>query len=154
MLENPIVTAAKQRFRDCLTSEMAEEFLQLLLGLMSVAFTLDRNFKRHITGFSGRYMFMSSDGVINLAAIFADNRLEVREKVIRNPDITITFKNGKALMGFLLAPKPDILGSILNQEVRLNGNLNYLYKFAFMAKRMQLSVTGVLGLPGRTVTGP
>lgn len=77
-----------------------------------------------------------------MAALFADNRLEVRQEEIDNPDITILFKDGKALMGYLLTPKPDILGSMLRQEVSLDGNLNYLYKFAFMAKRLQLMATG------------
>jgi hypothetical protein len=79
-----------------------------------------------------------------VAALFADSRLEVREEVIPNPDITVLFKDGKALMSYLLTPKPDILGSMLRQEVSLDGNLNYLYKFAFMAKRLQLMASGAL----------
>ena len=64
--------------------------------------------------------------------------------MIPDPDITILFKDGKALMGYLLSPKPDILGSILHQEVSLAGNLNYLYKFAFMSKRLQLMAEGAI----------
>jgi hypothetical protein len=48
------------------------------------------------------------------------------------------------LMGFLLSPKPDILGSMLRQDISIDGNLNYLYKFAYMAKHLQLKVTGKL----------
>lgn len=133
-----IFEPAMKKFSDCLTSEFAEDFLQLLLGLMSVVFLFDHDFRRNIEGFNGRYQFRSKDGCITVAALFRDGQLEVREEEIPDADITILFKDGKALMGYLLTPKPDILGSMLRQEVALDGNLNYLYKFAFMAKRLQL----------------
>ena len=138
MPDNPLITSAFKEFSDCLSSELAEDFLQLLLGLMSVVFLFDPDFRKNIAGFNGRYQFKSKDGCITVAALFGNNRLEVREEDILYPDITVLFKDGKALMGYLLTPKPDILGSMLRQEVSLDGNLNYLYKFAFMAKRLQL----------------
>jgi hypothetical protein len=111
---------------------------------MSVVFKIDRKFRKNIEGFNGRYQFKSKDGHINVAAIFGEDKLEVKEAEIEKPDITIFFKDGKALMGYLLTPKPDILGSMLRQEVSLDGNLNYLYKFAYMAKRLQLMATGAV----------
>lgn len=143
-MPNNMMQPALNKFCDCLTSEFAEDFLQLLLGLMSVVFIVDPGFRKNIEGFSGRYQFKSKDGCINVAALFSDDRLELREEVIPDPDITVLFKDGKALMGYLLTPKPDILGSMLRQEVSLDGNLNYLYKFAFMAKRLQLMATGAI----------
>lgn len=143
-MPNDLLKSAMKSFSDCLTSEVAEEFLQLLLGLMSVVFLFDHDFRKNIEGFNGRYQFRSKDGCITVAALFGDDRLEVREEEIPDPDITVLFKDGKALMGYLLTPKPDILGSMLRQEVSLDGNLNYLYKFAFMAKRLQLMATGTL----------
>lgn len=143
-MPNDLLKSAMKSFSDCLTSEVAEEFLQLLLGLMSVVFLFDHDFRKNIEGFNGRYQFKSKDGCITVAALFGDDRLEVREEEIPDPDITVLFKDGKALMGYLLTPKPDILGSMLRQEVSLDGNLNYLYKFAFMAKRLQLMATGAI----------
>ncbi len=139
-----IFEPAMKKFSDCLTSEFAEDFLQLLLGLMSVVFLLDHDFRKNIAGSNGRYQFKSKDGCVTVAALFGDDRLEVREEEIPDPDITVLFKDGKALMGYLLTPKPDILGSMLRQEVSLDGNLNYLYKFAFMAKRLQLMASGAI----------
>ena len=133
---------AMKKFIKCLESEFAEEFLEAVFGLMKILFLIDHDFKRNILDFNGRYLFKSGDGSITVAAIFRDNGMEVREEEIVNPDITVMFKDSKALMNYLLAPKPDVLGSMLRQEVTLDGNLNYLYKFAFMAKRLQLMVTG------------
>jgi len=144
MPNNLMLESAMKDFLSGLSSEFAEDFLQLLLGLMSVVFIFDHDFRKNIEGFNGRYQFKSKDGLMTVAALFGDDRLEVREEEIPNPDITILFKDGKALMGYLLAPKPDILGSMLRQEVSLDGNLNYLYKFAFMAKRLQLMATGAI----------
>jgi hypothetical protein len=144
MPDDSMLESAMKNFLSGLSSEFAEDFLQLLLGLMSVVFMFDHDFRKNIEGFNGRYQFKSRDGLMTVAALFGDDRLEVREEEIPNPDITILFKDGKALMGYLLSPKPDILGSMLRQEVSLDGNLNYLYKFAFMAKRLQLMATGAI----------
>jgi len=133
-----------KKFLDSLESEFAEGFLETLLKLMGLVLLLDQNYKRNIEGFKGRYQFLSSDDEITVAAIFDDDAMDVREEVISDPNITVIFKNGKALMNYLLSPKPDVLGSMLRQEVRLDGNLNYLYKFAYMAKRLQLMATGAV----------
>jgi hypothetical protein len=142
MPHNILTRMAMKKFAECLKSEFAEEFLEAVLGFMKVLFMVDHDFRRNISGFDGRYLFKSRDGSITVAAIFRDNEMDVREEVIPDPNITVIFKDSKALMNYLLAPKPDVLGSMLRQEVTLEGNLNYLYKFAFMAKRLQLMVTG------------
>ena len=144
MTRDSLLDPVMKKFLDCLSSEVAEGFLKTLLGLMAIVFTFDGAYRKNIEGFSGRYLFKSKDGSIKVAALFHHNRLEVREEEIPDPDITILFKDSKALMNYLLTPKPDILGSMLRQEVSLDGNLNYLYKFAFMAKRLQLMASGAI----------
>ncbi len=135
-------TALEKWFKD-MESEGAEEFLEILLKVMSLVFQLNvKDFRRNIEGFSGRYLFMSKDKGITVSAVFKDTDMTVAEGVIDNPDIAITFRNGKALMDYILSPKPDILGSMLRQDVTLDGNLNYLYKFAYMAKHLQLMARG------------
>ena len=133
---------AKKRFLENLGSEFAEEFLQLLLNLMSLMFFLNKDFRKNIKDFNARYLFKSKDSQITIAAIFKNNKMKVYEKEIDNTNVTVIFKNSKALMNFLLSPKPDILNSILKQEVTFDGNLNYLYKFIFMSRRLQSMVTG------------
>ncbi len=132
----------RKRFLQCLESEAAEEFLEMLLKFMSLAFFLNRDFRRNIKGFNGRYLFKSRDNSITVAVTFKDNRMKVCEKELKDTNVTVVFRNGRALMGYLLSPKPDILGSLLRQDVTFNGNLNYVYKFAYMAKRLQLIATG------------
>lgn len=126
-------------------TESAEEFLKLLLKLMDLAFLVNlKGFRRNIEGFGGKYLFRSKDGGITVSAVFKGSRLKVSEETIEDADLAVVFRDGKALMGYLLSPKPDILGSMLRQDVVPEGNLNYLYKFAFMATRLQLMAKGAL----------
>lgn len=124
-----------------LETEATEGFLQLLLGVMKLTFVFDGQYRRNIKDFEGSYVFQSRDKGMLVSARFSKGQLYVRERDLERPNIRITFRDEKALMGFLLAPKPDILGAMLRQDVVLEGNLNYLYKFAFMAKRLQLMAT-------------
>ncbi len=138
------VRKAADKFMQALESEGAEEFLEVLLKLMGLVFRLDRDFRRNIRHFNGRYLFRSQDRRITVAAVFKDDCLKVSETEIDDTHMTVVFRNAGALMGFLLSPKPDILGSMLRQDVTIDGNLNYLYKFAYMAKSLQLRFTGAL----------
>ena len=54
------------------------------------------------------------------------------------------FKDSKSLMNYLLAMDRDILRLILNNEVVLRGNVNYVLKFGYMANHLQLALTGRL----------
>ncbi|MGB5157088.1 hypothetical protein [Desulfobacterium sp. N47] len=144
ILKMPQAKIAIENFTQTVKSEAAEGFLEALLNLMSLALFLDKDFKKNIKNFNARYLFCSKDKKITVAAIFDDNHMKVSKKKIDNTNITVIFRDGKALMGFLLSPKPDILGSILSQDISIDGNLNYIYKFAYMSKHLQLKYAGKL----------
>jgi len=135
---------AERRFLKCLESESAEEFLELLLRLMSLTFTLDGDFRRNIEGFTGRYQFRSADNSITVAALFTGRDLKVKEELIPDAHVSVIFKDSRGLMNYLLAKDRDILRLLLNNEVVLKGNLNYVLKFGYMANHIQLSLTGGL----------
>lgn len=128
----------RERFRTCFESEAAEEFLQILLSLMQITFVINHEYRRNIKNFAGRYQFRSADGQVTMAAVFRNGRMEVMEKTITAPHITITFRDGRTLLNFIISPRQDILGSMLRHDVRTSGNLNYLNKFGYMAKQLQL----------------
>ena len=134
----------ERRFQKCLESETAEEFLELLLKLMSLAFKIDEDFRRNIKGFRGRYQFRSVDNSVTVAALFTGKGLKVKERLIPDADVTVIFKDGKSLMNYLLATDRDILRLVLNNEVVLKGNVNYVLKFAYMANHLQLALSGRL----------
>ena len=142
MLRSLRIRSVRKRFLNSIASEVTEEFLELLLRFMGLVLLVNRDFRKNIEGFNGRYLFRSADGGITVAAVFRNGRLKVREEEIDDTDITVTFRNARALVDYLLSPKPDIIGSLLKQDVVLDGNLNYLYKFAYMANHLRLLATG------------
>ncbi|MBI4753454.1 hypothetical protein HY793_03685 [Candidatus Desantisbacteria bacterium] len=123
-------------------SEWTEEILEALFKGMSLMLCVDKDFSRNIKNFNARYLFKSMDAEITVAAIFKNNKMKVREKEIADTNITIIFKDHRVLMNFLLSPRQDILQSILKQEISYKGNLNYLSKFAYMSKSLQLMAEG------------
>ena len=129
---------ARARLVRCLESGVLDAFLELLLKAMSLAFRLDHAYGRNIDGFKVTYTFRSRDSSIGASAVFADGRMHVRRRAAPDADITITFKDGRALRDFLFTENPDIIAAILDNEVSYVGNLNYLGKFAYMAKHLQL----------------
>ena len=133
----------ERQFLKSLQNEAAEDFLALLLKLMSLAYKVDKDFRRNIEGFNGRYQFKSIDNSVTVAAVFDGKNLKVKEELIPDPNVSIVFKDGRSLMNYLLADR-DILKMVLNNEVVLKGNINYILKFGYMANHLQLAITGKL----------
>ena len=133
---------AKNRLVQAITTEATEEFLKILLKAMSLVALVDGHFRRNIENFEARYLFKTRDNEVTVSVLFENNRMKVREKIIEGTNVTLIFRNQKALRDFLFSPKPDILGGLLRQDVTFDGNLNYLYKFAFMANHLKLMAMG------------
>jgi hypothetical protein len=134
----------RKKLLDCLKSGSAEGFLTLLLNLMSLVLLLDKDYRKNIKEFQGKYLFKSLDNSIVVSTQFKNGNMDIAQKAIDAPNITVIFKDSKALMNFLLSPKPDILNSMLKQDITLDGNLNYLYKFAYMATHLRIMATNAL----------
>ena len=135
-----------EKFRNSLIEidpEIVEEFLELLLKVMSLMLWVNRDYHRNIQGFKGKYLFKSKDGKLTVRAIFKrspifrHDYLKVSEGELADADITVTFEDTKALMRLLLSPRPDILGPLLAGEVAVAGNVNYIFKFGYMTIQLQ-----------------
>ncbi|GFP22288.1 hypothetical protein HKBW3S06_01515, partial [Candidatus Hakubella thermalkaliphila] len=92
-------------------------------------------------GFRGRYQFRSVDNSVTVAAVFTGKGLEVKETLLPDADVSIIFKDSKSLMKYLLATDRDILRLLLNNKVVVKGNMNYMFKFEYMANHLQLVLT-------------
>lgn len=112
--------------------------LETLLNGMSLYFTIDKEYRRNIQDFNARYSFVSKDGKIAAGAIFKNGKMKVKKNEIDNTNIKIIFKDGATLRMFLFEKDPDIIGMILDNQIQPIGNLNYLFKFGYMAKNLQL----------------
>jgi hypothetical protein len=119
-------------------SDLMDKFLETLLGVIRLVIFLDHKFARNVRNFNARYAFRSESGKIEASAVFTKNKLIVKKSVIPDTNVTVIFKDGKALWEFLMAANPDVFSFVLENKLRYEGNLNYLMKFAYMAKHMKL----------------
>jgi hypothetical protein len=127
--------------------EVTEEFLKILLQFLRISCCLDEYLRRSIKDFKGQIEFRSENKEIRVLAEFKDGylnpkELEPDEKLVPPANASIVFKNSEAVKNFLLPPggsqgRKDVLRSYLNNEIRLEGNLNYIYRFGFLATHLQ-----------------
>jgi hypothetical protein len=128
---------------DKIISEATDEFLEMLLKAMSTAFWVSKNspipigaledYHKQIDGFRAKYVFQAEAGA-NSSAIFDDGDMKVEDDVVKDWDVNIKFSDDKALRNFILSNDHDVMGSIFENRVKTEGNLNYIFKFAFMAR--------------------
>ncbi len=121
-----------------------DTFLEMLLYCMAFALSWSRSYRNDniIKGFekkefNARYLFVSADNKVAAAAIFADKKMQVKEDAITDWDARVTFKSAQAFRKFLFSEDQDVLDSILANEVKVDGNLNLIFKFIFMVRDLQ-----------------
>jgi len=111
-----------------------DDFLEILLRGMDLAFALSRSYRKdNLERFRARYVFATRDGKVGATAQFEDGDMKVSDGASDDFTVRVRFKDAAALRRFLFSEKQDVLDSVLNNEVELDGNLNYIYKFGYMA---------------------
>lgn len=125
-----------------------DDFLELLLKMLSLVFCVDKEYRKNIKDFSAKYVFLSNDGRIAVSAIFKKGKMAVKRRAIKDTDVNITikFKDGKALWEFLFSGNPDIIEFVLENKLSYDGNLNYALKFAYLAVHLLEYLEEKLGL--------
>ena len=117
-----------------LSGEVTDDFLDVLLDGMGLAFCLCKGYRKNITDFDGRYLFRTADGAVASSAIFRDGEMKTPEDAIDDWDVRVTFKDAEALNAFIFSKNQDILNSLLANDVEFDGNMTYIFKFGFMAR--------------------
>ena len=125
-----------RRLKAELCTKVTDDFLELLLKGMELSFCLSKDYRKNIKGFAGRYLFRTADDKVAGAAIFSAGRMEVEKEVLDNWDVRITCKDSAALRAFMFSKNQDILDSVLANNVEVDGNMNYMYKFGFMVREL------------------
>jgi hypothetical protein len=145
----------RKNFLECLEEEATEEFLKVLLQFLRFACFIDGYLRKSIKDFQGRIELRSEDKGIRVLAEFDNgslkpSELDPEEELPTPANASIVFKNPEAIKNFLLPKgglqgRRDVLRSILNNEVRLEGNFNYIYRLGFLATHLQLHLQRPLG---------
>ena len=129
-----LVGRLARRFKTELCEKMTDDFLEALLHGMDWAFLLSKSYRHNIDGFRGVCVFRTRDDKVATTAVFADGHMSIEGQARSTYNVRVTFQDAHALWSFLLSENQDILDSILNNTVDVDGNLNYLYRFGFLAK--------------------
>jgi hypothetical protein len=132
--QNFLVDRLARQLKAELSEKMTDEFLEALLRGMDWAFLLSGSYRRNIDGFRGVCVFRTHDNKVATTAVFADGHMSIEGQARSTYDVRVTFQDVHALWSFLLSENQDILDSILKNTVDVDGNLNYLYRFGFLAK--------------------
>lgn len=122
------------------TGKALDNLLFLLLKAMGLLFLVDKGYRKNIKDFTATYVICSRDRKIDVSVIFKkidlfftqQDGMEVTDSIVENPTTTVTFKDGKAMAEFLLSCNPDVIAGMLDNQLSVSGNLNYLFKFVYL----------------------
>jgi hypothetical protein len=133
---------AGEKFED----KWTEWFLKLFLWFFGLSFRLFPELRKNIEDFDAKYVFKSRNGSIRESAIFKRDGnggpvMTREDEPVPNPHVTIVFKNADVLKRYLYSlADQDILELILNNDVHLEGNWNYVCKLLFMIRDLRFRV--------------
>lgn len=143
-----------RKLKEELLGRTTDRLLEILLKVMSLSFYLlkkDVNYQNHLRDsegrpFGGRYLFQTTreDGII-ASAIFENGDMKVWQEAIDDWDVRITFTDGTAIRNFMFSEDKDILDRVQYNDVEVDGNLNYMYKFRFMCRDLSRRLDLAMG---------
>jgi hypothetical protein len=126
-----------------LRGDATSALLLLLLAAMDTAFSLIASYRANIDGFTATYNFNTEDGSVTCSVRFENGDMQVEHQPAPLADATVDFKSAAALRSFLFSKDQDILSSLLKDEVHVHGNLNYVYRFAFLARDLEQRILDI-----------
>lgn len=142
-IANRVTRVFSRRLVEQFRGRATDALVERLLEGMATAFLLSRSFRDNIQGFSARYVFATEDGSVGVSARFDGKRMHVEHEPVDDWTVRVRFKDANRLRRFLFGKNQDILQSILDNDVEMDGNVNYLFKFGFLARDLERR----LGLP-------
>lgn len=129
-----VIAAWARRVFVSVEDEVVDEFLELLLKVMHGLAVLSPDYRSNIDGFRGKYLFRTSDDRVVATVLFADRTITVGEHECSDWDARVTFRDAGSLMRFLFSKNQDIVASVLENAVEVDGNFNYVFRFAYLAR--------------------
>jgi len=133
----PLTKFFSKKFVNQLYGAATDSFLDFLLRAMDVLFFLWDDYRENINDFEGTYVFRTSKGAVAASVTFKNGDMKIPGQALDHSDVRVTFKDPKSLRSFLFSDDQDILDSILDNTVDLDGNLNYIFKFGFMVRDLE-----------------
>lgn len=132
-----MLKGVKKQLANRLGAEFSEEVLKLVLRGMALAYMVWPEFRKNLHGFEMQYQFATDlDPSFNVAVICRHRWIGVREKWLSPPYVRIDFRDYRAVIDLLSNSKVDLVNEMLNQRLRVTGNLNYVFKLGYMVHHL------------------
>jgi hypothetical protein len=136
-LANSVTKLVSRKLVEQVRTAATDDFLELLLEGMEMAFCISGSYRKNIDGFKAKYVFTTADGKVGATARFEDGDMHAAPTPEEDFTVRVQFKDAAALRRFLFAQRQDVLESILANEIEVTGNVNYIYKFGHMARDLE-----------------
>ena len=133
-IEHSLIRFFSRKLQKGLGGELTDECFEFLLRGMEGAFCVSKGYRKNIKGFRGAYLFRTRDNVVVNSVTFDQSKMTVHEDAVEDWDIRVTLKDVRAFWKFIFSRDHDILNLVLANEVEIEGNLNYIYRFGFFAR--------------------
>ena len=130
-LQSRICAAWLERLKSAAT----DEFVKIMLYGMQLTFIISADYRKTIKDFKATCAFKTVDGGVHLSALFDKGRLRVRDVADPNAHVTVRFWDTGALWSVL--ETQDILNSLLENSLDVDGNANVMYRFVFVVRELK-----------------
>jgi len=121
-----------------------DKAVELALDAMSLLFVFNKDYQKNLRGFKASYAFKTEDGSVDVSAVFKSPRflfwhfpsMQVRPTAVPNPTASVEFSSGRKMAEFILSENPDVFLGLLENTLNFSGNINYILKFAYLARHI------------------
>ncbi len=120
----------------------APSVLNTLLEFICLAYSSNFELRKHIRNIHAKYHFSFGDNETQISLEIKNGGMRVFPGIIDMPDASLKFRDSNALGKLFFSEKPDILEVILKQDVVVDGNIIYIFKFIYLVRHLQLRLTG------------
>ncbi len=141
VLKKLLLAGFTARITGGISPNTAGLLIEYALQIVKIHLFLNADLRKQVDAFNAQYM-IELDGLEKpISVIFKNGVMDVVRKSIDKPDLTIKITDINNLLKYVLSEKPDILSALLKQHIIFDGNLNYLFKMAYLMKRLELLYT-------------
>lgn len=131
--------AARRPFRTKVLDRLTPAIVHTKLTAMAAMFNWRPSLRHHLKDkgftFDATLQFVTTDGRAGVHAIFRDGTMHVHSGPARRADTTVRFTTAEHMRRFFEGE--DSMGMLLDNVLRLEGNLSYLFKFAHLSAVIQ-----------------
>lgn len=140
-LKKILLAGITARVTGGISPEIAGWLIEYALQIVKLHLVFNSDLNKQVEAFNAKYMIVLNGLEKPISVVFKHGVMDVFRKSIDKPDLTIRIIDINNLLKYALSEKPDILRAILQQYITFEVNLNYLFRIAYLMKRLELLYT-------------